>query len=135
KRETGFPKLSRTEIYPMILRRSTSIVKWIFHISIIEFVFWATLNVIMSDCDSWQQTKSIHIYYFTMVLTAISYIILVYFIYKFYINYKKISFTDSSKELMKAILEVKRTVTRYVWFNLSVFLISLLGNIYGTLRY
>src|SRR5690606_1387238 len=67
--------------------------------------------------------------------TVISYVILVYFIYKFYINYKKISFTDSSKELMKAILDVKRTVTQYVWFNLSVFLVSSLGTIYGILRY
>src|SRR5690606_2642497 len=135
KKETGFSKLSRAEIYPMILRKSTSIAKWIFYISIIEFVFWTTLNVITSDSDSWRQMRSIHIYYFTMVLTAISYLILVYFIYKFYINYKKISFTDSSKKLMKTILDVKKTVTQYVWFNLSVFLVSLLGNIYGTLRY
>ncbi len=135
KKEVELPKFSRAEIYPMILKRSTSIVKWIFYISILEFVFWTFLNIITSDSDSWQEMRSNHTYYFMMGLTVLSYVVLAYFIYKFYTNYKRISFTDSSKKLMKTILDTKRTVTQYVWFNLSIFMISLLGLMYGTLRY
>ncbi|MCG2459589.1 hypothetical protein K8352_02370 [Flavobacteriaceae bacterium F89] len=135
KKEGELPRLSYTEIYQMILKKSTSIVKWIFYISIIEFVFWTTLNIITSDSGSWEQMRSIHTYYFMIGLTVLSYVVLVYFIYKFYTNYKRISFTDSSKRLMKTILDTKRTVTQYVWFNLSIFMVSLLGMMYGTLRY
>jgi ABC-type transport system involved in cytochrome c biogenesis permease subunit len=35
---------------------------------------------------------------------------------------------------MKAILDVKRTVTQYVWFNIAIFTISFLLLLYGFLR-
>ena len=40
KQEGNYPKLSYDEIYKMIWKKSSSIVKWIFVISIIEFLFW-----------------------------------------------------------------------------------------------
>ncbi len=129
------PRLSFDEIYKMIWKKSSSIVKWIFYISILEFVFWTTINVLFTDAESWELFKTLHLYEFTIVLTTINYVILLYFIYKFYVNYRKISFTDSSRNLMKTILNVKRTVTQYVWFNLTVFAVSLVTIIYGSLRY
>lgn len=135
KKEIHLPKLSYDEIYKMIWKKSSSIVKWIFYISIIEFIFWTTINIVFSDAESWDLFKTLHLYEFTIVLTTINYVILLYFIYKFYVNYKKISFTESSRNLMKAILDVKRTVTQYVWFNLTVFAISLVTIIYGSIKY
>lgn len=135
KKEPQLPRLSYDQIYKMIWKKSSSIVKWIFYISILEFVFWTTINIVFTDAESWEQFKTMHLYEFTIVLTTVSYVILLFFIYKFYRNYRKISFTDSSRALMKAILDVKRTVTQYVWFNLSVFALSLITTIYGTLRY
>ena len=38
KKDEYLPKLSYDEIYQMIWKKSSSIVKWIFYISIIEFV-------------------------------------------------------------------------------------------------
>ena len=135
KKEDHLPKISYTEIYKMIWKKSSSIVKWIFYISILEFVFWTAINIVFTDGESWQMIKSWHIYEFTIGLMFLNYIILLYFIFKFYVNYRKISFTDSSRDLMKAILKVKRTVTQYVWFNLIMFSISLISGIYGSLRY
>ncbi len=129
------PRLTYDEIYKMIWKKSSSIVKWIFYISIIEFVFWTIINILFTDAESWELFKTLHLYEFTIVLTTINYVILLFFIYKFYVNYRKISFTDSSRQLMRTILNVKRTVTQYVWFNLTVFAVSLVTIIYGSLRY
>ncbi|MDC6352016.1 hypothetical protein PP178_10660 [Zeaxanthinibacter sp. PT1] len=135
KKETELPRLSYEEIYRMTWKRSSSIVKWIFYISLMEFFFWTAINVVFTDAEAWEMIKKMHLYEFTIVMTTLSYIILVFFIYKFYINYRQISFTDSSRELMKAILKVKRTVTQYVWFNIAIFAISLVTSIYGSLRF
>ncbi|MER3318567.1 MAG: hypothetical protein RIB79_09765 [Allomuricauda sp.] len=135
KREANLPKLSYEEIYPMIKKKSSSIVKWIFYISIIEFVFWAGINIVFSGPETMQELKAMHIYKVVMGINIINYAIILYFIYKFYINYKKISFTDSSRNLMKTILKVKRTVTQYVWFNLIIFTISAIIYAYGVLLY
>ncbi|MEM9000105.1 MAG: hypothetical protein AAGB24_07555 [Bacteroidota bacterium] len=134
-KEEHLPKLTYDEIYKMIWKKSSSLVKWIFYISIIEFVFWAALNIVFSDPESMQELKAMHIYNIMMVLTFINYGIILYFIYKFYTNYRKISITDSSKKLMKTILSVKTTVTQYVWFNLIIFAITLIISIYGALMY
>lgn len=135
KREADLPKLSYDEIYRMTWKKSSSIVKWIFYISLIELVFWAAINIIFSDSETMEELKALHIHKVIMVLNIINYGIILYFIYKFYINYRKISFTDSSRKLMKAILKVKRTVTQYVWFNLIIFTTYLIINMYGVLLY
>ncbi|WP_293295975.1 hypothetical protein [Allomuricauda sp.] len=135
KREANLPKLSYEQIYPMIKKKSSSIVKWIFYISIIEFVFWAGINIVFSGPETMEELKAMHIHKVIMVLNVVNYGIILYFILKFYNNYKKISFTDSSRNLMKTILKVKRTVTQYVWFNLIIFTTYLIINMYGVLIY
>ncbi|WP_318344622.1 hypothetical protein [Flagellimonas baculiformis] len=135
KREADLPKLSYDQIYRMTWKKSSSIVKWIFYISLIELVFWAAINIIFSDSETMEELKALHIHKVIMVLNIVNYGIILYFIYKFYINYRKISFTDSSRKLMKAILKVKRTVTQYVWFNLIIFTTYLIINMYGVLLY
>lgn len=129
------PKLSYDELYKMIWKKSSSMVKWIFYISIIEFVFWALLNLLSYDKDSLAMEKEWHIFEFSTVLTIINYVVLVFFIYMFYKNYKQIEVTDSASKLMKSILRVKRTVTQYVWFNIAIFCVSLGMFLYGSLRF
>ncbi|WP_417935479.1 hypothetical protein [Flagellimonas aquimarina] len=134
-KEDHLPKLSYDQIYKMIWKKSSSIVKWIFYISLIEFIFWAGINILFSDPESMQELKAMHIYNVMMVLNFVNYGVILYFIYKFYKNYRKISFTDSSKKLMRTILDVKKTVTQYVWFNLMIFAITMIISIYGVLIY
>jgi hypothetical protein len=135
KKEEHLPRLSFDEIYKMIWKKSSSIVKWIFYISVLEFVLWATLNLVSYNQEHLQLEKEWHIYELSTVLNIVYYVVLVYFIYKFYQNYRQITVTDSSSNLMKSILKVKRTVTQYVWFNIAVFTISFLLMLYGSLRY
>ena len=71
KREANLPKLSYEEIYPMIKKKSSSIVKWIFYISIIEFVFWAGINIVFSGPETMEELKAMHIYKVVMGINII----------------------------------------------------------------
>lgn len=129
------PRLTYDQIYKMIWKKSSSIVKWIFYISILEFVFWTVINIVATDADYFEEVRQLHMYEIDIILNVISYTILIYFMYRFYRNYRKISVTDSSRQLMKAILNVKRTVTQYVWFNISLFMVTFVITFYASLKY
>jgi len=124
KEDDTFPKLSFNEIYKMILKKSSSIVKWIFIISILEFVFWSVISLLLKDTESMDRFKQYDADYIFIPLAIISYVILAYFIYMFFKNYKNISVTDSAKVLMENILKTRRTVKQYVGFNLVFLIIS-----------
>jgi hypothetical protein len=129
------PRLTYDELYKMIWRKSSSIVKWIFYISLLEFVFWTVINILGRDAQYFDEVKQIHLYEVDIILNTVSYVILIFFIYKFYSNYRKISVTDSSRQLMKTILDVKRTVTQYVWFNICLFTIAFIITFFASLKY
>ncbi len=38
----NYPELNNEELYKLIYKRSSSIVKWIFIISLLEFAFWTS---------------------------------------------------------------------------------------------
>lgn len=135
KKEKQLPKLSYDEIYNMIWKKSSSIVKWIFYISIIEFVFWAAINLLNYSEESRELERTWNIRNLSIALTIVNYAVLIFFIYRFYLNYKQITVTDSSRKLMKSILKIKRTVTQYVWFNIGIFLASLILLLYGSLTF
>ncbi|MBP93069.1 MAG: hypothetical protein CMC55_03000 [Flavobacteriaceae bacterium] len=119
KKETNkFPKLSYDDIYKMILKKSSSIVKWIFILSLLEFIFWSVLSFALKDNESIKKFNNYDADYAIIPLTIISYLVLGYFFFVFYKNYKSISVTDSAKSLMEKILKTRRTVKHYVAFNL-----------------
>ena len=116
KREASLPHLSYDQIYQMLWKRSSSIVKWIFVISIIEFLFWGVINIFMADHEYWEEMEQIHLKEFTVATYVINYAITFFFIYCFYKNYRKISATDNAAELMKNILRTKKTVKYYIGY-------------------
>jgi len=122
--EKSFPKLSYEEIYNMILRKSSSIVKWIFIISILEFVFWVFISFGLKASGFNLEIEGLHSNIGFIAITVISYGVLAYFFYRFYINYKTINTTDSAKTLMENILKTRKTVKQYVFFNLIVLVIG-----------
>ena len=124
KQEEQLPKLSYDEIYKMILKKSSSIVKWIFIISLLEFVFWTLISVAMKDTDAMTRFESYNADNIIIPLTIASYVILAYFFYRFYMNYRTISATDNARKLMKNILKTRKTVKQYVAFNLIFLFIS-----------
>ncbi|WP_026915974.1 membrane protein [Christiangramia portivictoriae] len=116
KQEKSIPQLSYDEIYKLIWKRSSSIVKWIFFISIIEFALGAVLNIFIADDEYWAKMEEYNLTIFLICTYVVSYIITFYFIYKFYTNYKAINATDSASVLMKTILKVRKTVKYYIGF-------------------
>jgi hypothetical protein len=124
KKGNDYPKLSYDDIYKMILKKSSSIVKWIFIISLLEFVFWGIISFALKDLDSVKQLESYNVEAVLIPLTVIGYLILAYFFYLFFKNYKSISVTDNAKVLMENILKTRKTVKHYVAFNLIFLILS-----------
>jgi len=124
KDDSRYPKLSYDEIYTMILKKSSSIVKWIFIISILEFVFWTIISFALKDADFNKKFESYNAQNIMIPFMILGYLILAYFFYKFFMNYRTISVTDNAKRLMENILKTRRTVRHYVAFNLVYLVVS-----------
>ena len=124
KESQNFPKLSYNDIYKMILKKSSSIVKWIFIISIIEFLFWTLISLTIKDPKNIARLNETDAGPILNAFIILGYLILFYFFYLFYKNYKKISVTDNAKKLMENILKTRQTVKQYVMFNLLFIVIS-----------
>ncbi len=124
KQDDKYPKVTYNEIYKMILKKSSSIVKWIFIISLLEFAFWGFISFAFKDSDSIVRFKEYDAGSIIVPLTILGYVILAYFFYLFFKNYKTISATDNAKKLMENILKTRRTVKQYVAFNLIYLFIS-----------
>lgn len=128
KTNNNFPELSKEEIYTFLHKKSSSIVKWIFIISLLEFGFWSLIGLITKNSEAQQRFDSYNVDAIMMPLMVIGYIILIYFFVMFYKNYKEISNTDSTKSLMQKILKTRKTVKHYVIFNLVfLFISSIIG--------
>ena len=121
-----FPNLTKQEIYALLHKKSSSIVKWVFILSLIEFGFWTILGFFIKDNEAQQRFDSYEMDHITIPLIVVGYLILGYFFIIFYKNYKKISSTDSVKLLMKNILDTRKTVKYYVLFNLVFLYVSLI---------
>ena len=120
-----FPKLSKDEIYKLLHKKSSSIVKRIFVFSLIEFGFWTLLSFVIKDNEAQQRFDQYEMDHITLPLMVIGYAFLIYFFFMFYKNYKSISTTASSKGLMEQILKTRKTVKYYVIFNLLFLYISI----------
>jgi len=114
KQDANYPKLSYDQIYNMLWKKSSSIVKWIFIISVLELLISTFLSVLFTGDDYWVQLEKYDLKQLTEVLFAIGYVITFFFIFMFYRNYKKISATDDAATLMKNILRTRRTVKYYI---------------------
>jgi Na+/proline symporter len=111
-------KFSAVDIYKMAKSKSSSIVKWIFIIGIIEFIGLNSMYFFIDLDEAYAEYKKIGLEKFIYISNILFYIVILYFLIKFYLNYKKISTSDSTKVLMKKILKTRKTVRNYVLFNL-----------------
>lgn len=126
----NYPELNKKELYNLIYKRSSSIVKWIFIISLLEFGFWTLISLAFNDSEDLKKIQSYDVNYIIYPLTVLGYLVLIYFFYIFYKNYKNISATDNTKMLMERILKTRKTVKHYVIFNLVFVCISIIVGVY-----
>jgi len=120
KQESTLPKLSKQELSKLIHKKSSSIVKWIFIISVLEFLV-PNLVLLFTGYDaSMKAYEELGLANFMNTVFIISTIVIFYFIFTFYKNYKSISANSNSKALMQNIIKTRKTVKYYIWFSLSM---------------
>lgn len=112
-------KLSSLEIYKLAHSKSSSIVKWIFIIGILEFVVLNSMYFFIDMDEAYSEYKKMGLEGFIFYSQIAAFGILSYFLVMFYLNYKRISTTDATKTLMRKILKTRKTVRNYVLFNFS----------------
>lgn len=134
KQEHNLPQLSYDQIYQMLWKRSSSIVRWIFVISILELLISTLLSFFLIDDAYWENMRLLNLTVFTIVSFILSYLIAFTFIYFFYRNYKRISVTDDAATLMKNILKTRRTVKTYIAYVLITTFLTSVFILYMSLK-
>jgi ABC-type bacteriocin/lantibiotic exporter with double-glycine peptidase domain len=136
KQESSFQQIGEKEIYGMLHKRSSSIVKWILIISVLEFLFLRLLDLsIFLDDEYSNRMKEHHIYDFEKFVTVFNFVVLLVFIYYFYRNLKTINSSSSVKKLMQDIINTRKIVKYYVWYNLVLVGITSAIVIYSQFMY
>ena len=121
-------KLSAIEIYKLAHSKSSSIVKWIFIVGILEILFWGAINFMVPD-DFYKVYQDLELTSFLHIFMILHYLIIAFFLHLFYRNYKRISIIDNTKKLISNILKTRKTVQYYVYYNLgTAFLVGIVVN-------
>ena len=131
-----FEQVTESDIYKMLHKKSSSIVKWIFYVSLIELGFGLTMGLFMSlfdaDNESDLMMQKMGIYNYYLAISIFTYAVVFFFIYRFYLMYRKISTTDTVKELINSILNTRKVVKQYIAFNLILLgFIIVISMVYG----
>ncbi|MCT4630042.1 hypothetical protein [Winogradskyella sp.] len=126
KGTNDFKNYSDAEIYPMLHKKSSSIVKTLFYISIAELVFWVLINLIpffLSDTYKERMKESYENPLF-IGITIFGFLVIFTFMYLLFRSHKSISTIDNAKKLMESILNTRKIIKYYVLYNLLVIFIS-----------
>ncbi len=121
QKSDNFNQISEKDIYGMLHKKSSSIVKWMLIISVLEFLLWTVFSLIYDSSEVLKNEKEI--FYFEL-LEYFGYIVILLFVFLLYKNYKKISTTATTKQLMSDILKTKKIVNYYVLYNLTMIVLA-----------
>ena len=117
-------KVSTADIYKMLHAKSSSYVKWIFYISMLEFALVIIINLVFDNDKYLKFYDKMGMHNLIIAITILSYAIMVVFIYLFYKNYKRICVDCDAKTLMDSIFKTRKTVKQYIYFNISFMAIT-----------
>ena len=122
QKKSDYPTYSYDQIYKLLLKKSSSIVKWIFVICMAEFIFWGAINFFIPESylDIYEK---FNLRTFLSGIQILHYIVLLGFIYFFYKNYKAISVIETTSLLMKRIIRTRKTVNYYVYYNIILYVV------------
>ncbi|QCW99327.1 hypothetical protein FGM00_04075 [Aggregatimonas sangjinii] len=123
KKKEHLPKLSYDEIHKMTWKKSSSVVKWILIISILELILPNLLVFLSVGTEDWSTQNLGLMGNYYIGFNIFYYIVVLYFIFQFYNRYKEISVLDNSKNLMRKIIKTRKTVKHYVIFCLAMILV------------
>lgn len=117
QKNNAFEQISELEIYKMLHQKSSSIVKWILIVSILEFVVLNGISFLLNDP---RYDAFMRLHPFVNFLEKFNYAVIIVFIFCFYKNYKAISVLHSSKILIEHILRTRKIVTYYIYWNIVI---------------
>lgn len=133
KKEVHLPQLTYTDIQQMIWKRSSSIVRWILVISILEFTLPHLVYLLPSvrSNEGFMIYEVLGISKILFVISLVYYLVALYFIFQFYRRFREISVLENSKTLMGKIIKTRRTVKHYVVFALSTIVLFVMVTLVG----
>ncbi len=111
-------KVSKEDIYKMTKSKSSSIVKWIFIICLLEFLLLSTLSFTVSNPKYSEVLKDLNILELVNYIYYINIAVVLVFIFLFYKNFKSINATDTTKSLMHKIIKTRKTTKYYLYYNI-----------------
>ncbi|REC79732.1 beta-carotene 15,15'-monooxygenase [Chryseobacterium elymi] len=129
------PKYDSNEILQMLNKKSRNYVKYIFWISVTEFLFFSVLGLFYffqdEESDSFRkileklgaqkspeiETNFDHAY---LAIKILSLLITAYFVLKFYQNYRKIKIEENLKDLIIRIIKFKKTVNAFILISIAL---------------
>lgn len=115
---------SKEDIKGFLQKKSTYSIKWIFYLSIVEFILYLSFPLLVPNyLDSYDYYKSLNLFEFSIITTVLGYVLLIYFMWRFFQNYKKISVANSLKDHLSAILNTRRAVNQYFYFNVAILIV------------
>lgn len=132
------PKYNNNEILKMLNKKSRNYMKYIFWISVIEFLFFSVLGVFYliqsNESDSFLSilekmgvhknsqlvAKLDNIY---LIVKILSLVVTGFFVLKFYQNYRKIKIEEDLKLFIIRIITFKKTVNAFILTNIGLLLV------------
>ncbi|MGE6398075.1 beta-carotene 15,15'-monooxygenase [Chryseobacterium scophthalmum] len=132
------PKYDNNEILKMLNNKSRNYMKYIFWISVVEFLLFSVLGVFYliqnNESDSFLSilekmgvhrddqliTKLDNIY---LIVKILSLVVTGFFVFKFYQNYRKIRVEEDLKLFIIRIITFKKTVNAFILTNIGLLLI------------
>lgn len=131
------PKYDNSEILQMLNKKSRNYVKYIFWISVFEFLFFSILGLFyfFQDDESDGFRKILeklgtheapevenNFGHFYLAIKILSVLITAYFVLKFYQNYRKIKIEENLKGLITRIINFKKTVNAFILISIVLLL-------------
>ena len=115
---------SKEELNRILQQKSSHSIRWIFYLSLLEFVLYLALPILLPNyAAAFQYYKSLHLYNFSILTTLLGYAVLIYFMWRFYQNYRQIKVSSSVSTHLQTILKTRRTVNVYFFTNFGIVLV------------
>lgn len=132
------PKYDNDEILQMLNKKSRNYVKYIFWISVIEFLLFTAFglfyiiqnkesNTFLTSLQKLgvekndQMQETLNTIYLVIKITTL--LVTGYFVVKFYQNYRKIKVEEDLKEFISRIIGFKKTVNAFILINILIVII------------
>lgn len=131
-------KYDNHEILKMLNRKSRNYVKYIFWISVFEFLLFSVMGLfyffqgeetngflnVLEKLGAQKTPEVEHNFGITyLIIKVLSLLITAYFVYKFYRNYRKIKIEENLKGLITRIIKFKKTVNAFILISIVLLVV------------